>query len=1015
MKKLLAALILLSAATNVFADSFNAISIQGQLNSADPIYDVKVHILSGGDVVGTATDIALLPDATDYVFSTNTYITNPWVFQTGAEYTIRLSTGTSPLTIISTFSITAVPFALTVRGDAQTGDQNLFGAYGNVGIGTSTPTYRLVVSSGGSNIMWVSSDGVHATKFHGDGSGLTGLVGTGDNLGNHTATTTLQMAGNDIYNASTITATGEISAARYKIGGNTVLAIGPTSSIGVGVQSGSFISGANNTSLGYISCPNGTGSHNTCIGSITAPYITSGYQNTLVGSVAGLNIRDGSWNTLVGEASGQGNGFYNTSIGYYSGDSGTNNISIGALSGIGGANNSLDIGGTLFGDLADGTIGIGVYPPTAALDILSTGTYSNQMAQIWRNSEGVVKASMSATGVLMASKFIGNGSGLSGIPGDSLGTHVATTTLNMGTFGISNAGSIVATTYYGDGSNLTGIAGGDVYKAASQTFTGQNVFTAPARFDSTMSVTANAFSVGGSTLVVSNGNVGIGVMSLGSKLHVDGDATIGAALTASSITATAVDSIQLPNSANLTLGSTWGSGALTLKNGVTTFGSLGATGISSLVGFKANDGTQYAPAYGFVEEAGVGIWRPASNTIAFGTVSTEKMRIDSYGNVGIGTASPAYPLDVNGSIRTANQLIVMGTATISNSDYPNLKIARTGGTAGTQGAMYAGFSNFGYSGGTGADTILNSDWGIGLQVNNQSGTPSTAMLITNGGNVGIGDINPAFKLSVNDGTVNVDDGYGYSFGDGSSVLYGNSSTDFMSMKTAGIDRLYVNSGGNVGIGDTAPTAKLVVNGNIVSSGTVQATKYYGDGSALSNVPALNASQTYTGANTYQSTVTIAGTLLPANFVGAFQFFISKSSVCPSGWLRADGSLKPKNAYPALFSMMDYMYGGSGDYFGLPDMNDGEFVRAVSTGTTGNFSSSQGSKQSDAFQGHWHKLYYGSGAVGGSGVPAGNAGAYTDGDRVKQAISDTVNGTPRVSAETRPRNYAMIPCIFSGVP
>jgi hypothetical protein len=40
------------------------------------------------------------------------------------------------------------------------------------------------------------------------------------------------------------------------------------------------------------------------------------------------------------------------------------------------------------------------------------------------------------------------------------------------------------------------------------------------------------------------------------------------------------------------------------------------------------------------------IYRPANNTLAFGTASTERMRIDSSGNVGIGTDSPAENLHI---------------------------------------------------------------------------------------------------------------------------------------------------------------------------------------------------------------------------------------------------------------------------------------------------------------------------------------------------------------------------------
>lgn len=43
------------------------------------------------------------------------------------------------------------------------------------------------------------------------------------------------------------------------------------------------------------------------------------------------------------------------------------------------------------------------------------------------------------------------------------------------------------------------------------------------------------------------------------------------------------------------------------------------------------------------------IWRPADNTLAFGTANEERLRINSSGNVGIGTSSPSRQLHLSGS------------------------------------------------------------------------------------------------------------------------------------------------------------------------------------------------------------------------------------------------------------------------------------------------------------------------------------------------------------------------------
>jgi len=316
--------------------------------------------------------------------------------------------------------------------------------------------------------------------------------------------------------------------------------------------------------------------------------------------------------------------------------------------------------------------------------------------------------------------------------GDNLGNHLATTTLDMKNFPIINISSLA----------ITG--------------------TGVSRSNSLL-------SIAGSTMVVlNNGNVGIGTTNPSSKLHIEGG------------------EFWLFNNGN---------------NPRIIIGDNGTTGQYGYLGWDSNND------YYRIETDGINGFKIKGNYVSIGNIypsqplivglgTTELFRIDSNGNVGIGTRGPGYKLDVNGDSRISGQAIIAGTATVQGN---------------------------GFSVGGSTFVVIAGKVGIG------TANPSGKFHI-----VGSGDGTTFFGLtdsSISNGIVMSDNGTIITMGSGFVGISTNSPQARLDVKAAGstasdMVQIWRDSNG-------------VIVGSMSATGVMMASKFIGDGTQLTGIATLS--------------------------------------------------------------------------------------------------------------------------------------------------------------------------------
>ena len=439
------------------------------------------------------------------------------------------------------------------------------------------------------------------------------------------------------------------------------------------------------------------------------------------------------------------------------------------------------------------------------------------------------------------------------------------------------AASITGTLAVGDGgTNISSYSTGDIIYANGTTSltklgigSAGEVLTVAGGNPSWAAASApSPWTIAGSKIFYSSGNVGIGVTNPAYTLEVGGTMNVTSGLIANG--ATGSNGQVLTSSGGGAM--TWTTPSSGASSPWTTSGNdiVYNTGEVIIGTYISHDG-----APGDVSRFGF----PSNNTFTVTTNNTERLRIDSSGDVGIGTTNPGYPLDVNGNMNISGGLRANGAA---GSNGQVLTSSGGGAMTWTTPSSGGGFS------GDIADYITHTD-----DPNTKFGFPTTDTFtvttnnierfrIDSSGEVSIGsdnDIGSGHKMTVVDGSTSSNSSYAdlvvtnLNENNNARILLGtpyytNSSSAFKAAiiadgagsssrcdlhfclenttgNTSSADisdskMMIKYSTGNVGIGTTNPGYKLDV------SGSVRGTSFTGSGSGLTG---LSASQISSGTLT----------------------------------------------------------------------------------------------------------------------------------------------------------------------
>jgi len=572
---------------------------------------------------------------------------------------------------------------------------------------------------------------------------------------------------------------------------------------------------------------NTTGNQNSFLGMQAGYSNTTGYNNSFLGYAAGFSNTTGYSNSFLGMQAGYNNttGYYNSFLGYRAGYSNTTGYSNSFLGYQAGFSNTTGYSNSFLGMQAG-------YDVTEGLTNTLLG-YNTGRGITTGDKNTIIGANVTGLDANLSNNIIladgdGNvrlqvdGSGNVGIgttaPSDLL--HVAGDVRVEGAFKDSSnsagtSGNVLTST--GTGTSWTALSGLSVGNADTLDSLDSTDF---------LRATANDTFEAGNTLTIAG------------TLDVDGNAYFPGGI--------------WNTSGNVGIGTTDPNHKLTITDGNL---NITGTGIATAIRIDGTVAFAQAPEGTFPGQGGYTRFSGSGMLFTPGNDNTVRMSLTPTGNLGIGTTSPSQLLDVNGNMRLRGQLY----------DYNN-SVGNPGQLLSTTatGVDWIDASGVGTDDQTLEEVYQSGDNDVTLTAGHGDirfvNDAATEMLFLDEdtGRVGVGTTTPEVKLDVNmsDDTTYLSSGLAWQAQGYDAAQFRNNSTtnDFTSVifrntgsagnatgrlvlvnrnsgrsdfafllrssehSTSTDEKMRITHDGNVGIGTTAPGAKLDVNGNILVQG-----------------------------------------------------------------------------------------------------------------------------------------------------------------------------------------------------